>query len=227
MMDPVKTGIQPEKGQDMAQETTPIAKPEAAGGGAFSLDKFRSKHDAAMAGVKSLPTALPVLRLAEAKDWVRLHPDEETSWSPELCFVDVPIEGQKHDTMHLILDDLAMQYLAPERVKRFRLALAMKPHKGSLFLCIVPSRNLDNKFNETALIGCRQAKTLWTQVTSLKNQGQDCYRVDRAEHTDAFPDPEWSSESLSKLIEITFAGRMIDHPDHPALLRLRGARQTI
>jgi hypothetical protein len=71
-MDPMmkKTGKLPEdNGQDKAPETTPettpIAKPHSA---AFSLDKFRSKHDAAMAGVKSLPTALPVLRLSEAKD---------------------------------------------------------------------------------------------------------------------------------------------------------------
>jgi hypothetical protein len=103
--------------------------------------------------------------------------------------------------------------------------MATKPHKGSLFLCIVPSRNLDNGFNESALTGCQQAKTLWTQITSLKNHGQDRYRVDRAEHTDAFPDPEWSSESFSTLFEITFAGRMIDHPEHSALRRLRGMRQ--
>ena len=32
-------------------------------------------------------------------------------WSPELCFVNVPIKGQKRDTLHLIDEDLAMRYL--------------------------------------------------------------------------------------------------------------------
>jgi hypothetical protein len=40
MMDPMKTGIQPENnGQDMAPETTPIATPDTS-----VLDKFKSKR---------------------------------------------------------------------------------------------------------------------------------------------------------------------------------------
>ena len=37
---------------------------------------------------------------------------------------------------------------------------------------------------------------------------------------------EWPKQSLSELIEVTFAGRMIDRDDHPGLLRLIGARQS-
>ena len=38
---------------------------------------------------------------------MRLHPDEDAYWSPELCFVNVPIKGQKRDTLHLIDEELA------------------------------------------------------------------------------------------------------------------------
>ena len=72
---------------------------------------------------------------------MRLHPDEETYWSHELCFVNVPIKGQKRDTLHLIDEDLAMRYLPSGKIQRFRLALATKPF-DVFFLCHVPSRNL-------------------------------------------------------------------------------------
>ena len=61
------------------------------------LEKFKSKRPPSIAGVETLLTALPVLRIADANDFVRLHPSEEDYWSPELCFVSVPIKGEKRD----------------------------------------------------------------------------------------------------------------------------------
>ena len=77
--------------------------------------------------METLQSPLPVHNMAAAKDFVRLHPDEENYWSAELCFMDVPIKGQKHNTLHLIDEDLALQFLEAGEIKRFRLALATKP----------------------------------------------------------------------------------------------------
>jgi hypothetical protein len=74
-----------------------IAKPKGLG-----LDKFKSTRAAAMANVETLVTALPIHSIAGAKDFVRLHPDEENYWSEDLCFVNVPIKGEKRDALHLI-----------------------------------------------------------------------------------------------------------------------------
>src|SRR5262245_17707997 len=93
-----------------------------------SLDKFKSKSAATISGVETLLTGLPHHTISEAFDFVRLHDDEATYWSPELCFVNVPIVGQNTDTLHLIAEDIAMQYLPSSRIQRFRLALATKPH---------------------------------------------------------------------------------------------------
>ena len=51
---------------------SPIQKPSA-----FSLDKFKSKRPAAPAGVRTLLGALPHYPIVDAKDFVRLHPDED------------------------------------------------------------------------------------------------------------------------------------------------------
>jgi hypothetical protein len=124
------------------------------------------------------------------------------------------------------LEDLAMQYLPSAKIQRFRLALATTPY-DRFFLCHVPSENLDNSFNQTALDGCTKGKQYWVEVTSRRKEGVDGYKVGYAQNQDAFPDPKWPSQSLFKLIEITFAGRMIESVDHPALLRLIGAKQVL
>lgn len=206
---------------DTETAATPITKPSA-----FNLDKFKSKRAAALANVETLLTALPIHKISEAKDFVRLHPDEVNYWSHELCFVNVPIKGQKRDTLHLIDEDLAMRYLPPARIIRQRLALATKPF-DVFFLCIVPTRNTDNSWNETALQACEQAKVRWVQATSRKEEGVESYKVDFSRHADAFPEPKWATQSLSELIEVTFPGRMIEGEDHLGLLRLIGARQSI
>jgi hypothetical protein len=193
--------------------------------GSFDLSKFKSKRADAIANVDTLQTGLPVHGMSHAKDFVRLHPDEDY-WSPELCFVMVPIKGAKRDSLHLIEEDLAMRFLPSGKIQRFRLALASKPY-NVFFLCRIPTRNLDNSWNRDNVAACEQAKTLWTQATSRGEEGVDGYLVERALDPDAFPEPDWPEQSLSDLIDRAFAGRTIVSEDHPALLRLVGAKQLV
>ena len=199
-----------------------IAKPST-----FNLDKFKSKRGAAIANVEPRLNRLSCHKIADANDFVRLHPDEESYWSTELCFVNVPVkDGKRGDNLHLIDEDIAMRYLESKKIQRFRLALATKPH-DVFFLCHIPTRNLDNKFNETSRKGCEEAKTLWTEVTSRKPEGYDEYKRTYARNPKAFPEPKWPSQSLDELIAISFEGRMIDRDDHPGLLRLIGEKQNV
>ena len=106
------------------------------------------------------------------------------------------------------------------------MALASKPH-DVFFLCIVPSQNLDNSWNSTALAACEQAKTLWVQATSRKAEGVEGTRSSTARDQDAFPDPKWPSRTLDELLEVTFRNANIDTDNHPALLRLIGAKPDL
>jgi hypothetical protein len=202
-------------------EPISIPKPDE-----FNLDKFKSTRSATMANVETLLSALPHHRISDAKDFVRLHANERAYWSDELCFVHVPTKGAKRDVMHLIDESLAMQYLESAVIKRFRLALATKPN-DRFFLCHVPTQNLDNLWNETNLAGCELAKMLWTQVTSRGDEGVEGYKTTFAREQDAFPEPQWPTQSLAELITKTFENRMIDRADHPGLLRLVGAKPVI
>jgi hypothetical protein len=119
-----------------------------------------------------------------------------------------------------------MRFLPSGKIQRFRLALATKPH-DVFFLCRIPTRNLDNTWNRDNIAGCEQAKKLWTQATSRGEEGVDGYLIEWARHPDAFPEPKWPKQTLSELINLAFAGRMIDSEEHPALLRLIGAKQSV
>ena len=164
----------------------PIPKPT----GGSSLDRFKAKRTMAAAGGPSPLESLSVLKSAQAKDWITLHPNEECYWSEPMCFVDVPVKGQKKGTLHLIDEDLAIRYLPRKRIQRFRLALASKPF-DVFFLCSVPCVNLDNKYNEMALKGCIEAKGKWLKIVSRQEEGHDDYAVAYPVSQEAFPTPRW------------------------------------
>jgi hypothetical protein len=200
-----------------------IEKPKGSG-----LARFRSTS-LEPEKIDTLLTGVSHHSIAAAKDWVRLHHDEAAYWSDEYCFVNVPVPGQKDNTLHLITGELARK-LPPGLVQKFRLALASKPH-DVFFLAHVPSRNLDNEWNRTNRQGCEQAKTLWTRATSQREKGIDDYHIESSaaekEGKKPFPDPQWPKETLDELIEATFAGRMILSETDPAWLRLVGGAQKL
>jgi hypothetical protein len=203
-----------------AEKASPIAKPSA-----FSLDKFKAKRTGAEA-IATLQAGLPHYKFAAANDFVRLHPDEDNYWSEPLCFVPVPVKGTKDSMLHLIDESIALQNLPIGKLSHFRLALASKP-LDIFFLCHIPTRNLDNKFNATTLRACELAKTTWVQLTSLKAKGIEDYELTLPKDPNAVPLPKWPTQSLSELIDNAFQGCQIDREDHPALLRLILARQSL
>jgi hypothetical protein len=193
--------------------------------GAFT-ERFRSRKEPSIEGLESLLNPLPILKIGDTNDFVRVHPNEATHWTPPLCFVSVPIPKDKKDILHVIDEELAAEYLATKRIKRMRLALASKPHDVFIFIA-VPVDNLANSWNVSALGAIEHAKTKWTQATSRKAEGIEGYKVTFSQDIDAFPDPRWPNRSIDDLLEITFKGAMIEDINHPAMRRLVGIKQEL
>jgi hypothetical protein len=79
-----------EPANEQSEATKPaIVKPPKK----FDLSAFKSS--AFKKTIPKLVPALPVYRMADANDFVRLHHDEENYWSTELCFVNVPVKGKQ------------------------------------------------------------------------------------------------------------------------------------
>ena len=66
---------------------------------------------------------------------------------------------------------------------------------------------------------CKQRR----DVTRTSTATRSTWRED----PDAFPAPKWPTQTLVALIEITFAGRIIETASNPALLRLIGAKPSV
>jgi hypothetical protein len=200
-----------------ADEPVSIAKPSR-------LAAFKSTKPAVIAGVKTLLPPMEVMKMSDVDDFVRLHPDEVNYWSDELCFTNVPISGEKSIT-HLIAEPLAETYLSVKQVQRYGLALGARAD-DKFFLCIIPTRGLDDIWNKTNVDCCQQAKTLWTQAVSLFASGGKGYVKKFAEDPAAFDEPNWPTDPLDEIILRAFEGRAILAEDHPGLLRKRGVRQS-
>jgi hypothetical protein len=197
-----------------------------------NLDRFKAKRSDKPGGIPATPKALPVHSIAQAQDFVRLHPDMEKMWSDVMYVVRVPVKGQKGEKggiLHLITEDLVPKL--SRKVKRIRLALAAKPD-NSLFLCSIPDENMDNAYNATALRACeRSAAEGFLEVVSLKAQGTEDYEINPAEDREtgggAAP-PNWPVvESIYEIIEEAFKGHMIESENDPAFKRLIGAKQNL
>jgi hypothetical protein len=203
-------------------ELTPVEKPDDA---TAALSKFKSKPSGKPSATVKMDK-LDIRRLSESKDYVRLSPLDQ-HWSDEMCFTSVPVDGAE-PVLHLIIEGLADTYLSDKDIERFRVALASGAVPGSWFLCKVPSQNLTNSFNLTALDGCNEAKHKWLKAVSLKkSKGIDRYSIKHAEDQDFAPAPDFAS--MPNVYEILFArfdGLRIEVPDSPALLRLRGKKQV-
>jgi hypothetical protein len=190
------------------------------------FERFRSKKPPTIGGVGTVLQALPLMKISDANDFVKLSPLEE-HWSPELCFTPVPVGGEKKDLLHFIDEEIATKYLPEKRIKRFRLALGSKPY-GVFFLAMIPTVNLDNSWNSSMVAACEQAKEHWVSVSSRKAEGRENYKIDFAKDSDAFPEPDWASAGdIERVVEVTFNGAMIDYEDHPALLRLTGRKPSL
>ena len=134
----------------------------------------------------------------------------------------MPIKGQKRDHLHLIDEAIAVANLPSKKIDAQRLVLGSKPY-DVFILVAVPTVNLDNTWNESAVQACEDAKTLWTMAASQKGDGHDSYAIEHSRRVDAFPEPKWPKISLDEIITAAFHGRMIESDDHPGLLRLVGA----
>ena len=119
-----------------------------------------------------------------------------------------------------------MRYLPSGEILRFRLALATKPH-DVFFLCHVPTRNLDNTWNESNLQACEQAKTHVDAGDQPQGRGrrglQDrrCPRPGRLSRTEV-------ADAIARRADRQDLRRPHDRARRPpGLLRLIGAKQSM
>lgn len=166
----------------------------------------------ASAGVKKLITVVPVTK-PDRQWFVRVHPDEAYRLQTQV-FID-----RETRESYLVVPGLEVE-LEGDCVP-IELYTAINRQKTP-FLWPVRLPDADgrpNRWHESAREAAKEAMAAWVKVSS--NMGAGLYDV--AQAVAQLSDPEWPEMSLDDLIRIGFRGRVIDGPDHPMILRHRGA----
>jgi hypothetical protein len=193
---------------------------DGGGGGNSADDPFNLKalrEPQTLVQVRDRRLAVPVRRKPNRLDFVRVHPSpdyrvtmpifkmrSEAGGDEEMYFVHPSQQGAMQDEfrMHTIYTAVNL--------------------RGSVFLWCVPLPIDDGREPNNWLVTNRESAELaiqrWVRVAS--DMGAGAYRI--VEYEGPPVEPVWPQESFLELLKLAFKNRMIDRPDHPIILRLRG-----
>jgi hypothetical protein len=179
-----------------------------------SLDALRLDPTESLVGAKELLTHVPV-RKPNKDEFFRQHPNSAYTLST------ATYEDRNEREVYLVLP--VMRPHLAGFLKLVVLALC-RTRQGVLFWWPIPlptedgNRGGGRAWGDSARAAADEGRRHWVSLRADMALG--AYRVFHAEGS--LPDPIWPEETPQELLRIAFRGRIIDHPDHPVIRRLRG-----
>lgn len=175
------------------------------------ISKIRVDSMAAAPGVKEILAQIPI-RKPPNQDFFRANPDSQYQLRC-LCFID-----KEEREIYIITPE--MQSTLIDQAKLVLIVLCVT-RSGLYFfwpITLPDTSGRRNSWAESALEVRRHAETAWIRAVADMSLGG--YRIYQAEGQ--LTDPVWPDKPFNELLEIAFANRVIDTPDHAVVRRLRG-----
>ena len=163
--------------------------------------------------VKKLITTIPV-RKPSRQDFVRVHPDTAFRLSPAAI-----IELKEDREVYLVTPTIAPDLVGELVAATIYTAIN---RQGVVHLWPVRLPAPDGKHNawhRSAEAAADVAMRRWVRLTA--NMSLGAYDIFKAAAN--IPDPTWPELPFTELLKIAFRDRLVDRPDHPVILQLRGA----
>jgi hypothetical protein len=163
--------------------------------------------------VKKLLTTVPVRKPAR-QDFVRVHPDPDYRLSP-IGLIEMKDEREHYLVTPAIAPDLVGEMAV------FTIFTAIN-RQGVVHLWPVRIAGADGKlmtWHRSAADAAELAMRKWIRIAANMSLGA----YDIFEASANIPDPDWPALPFSELLKIAFRDRIVDRPDHPVILQLRGA----
>jgi hypothetical protein len=164
------------------------------------------------AAVKKLLTTVPV-RKPGRQDFIRVHPDPGWRLTPTAI-----LELKEDREVYLVRPNMVGEL--SNEISPATLFTAVT-RQNTLFLWPVKLPTPDGRKNEwqrSAHEGAELAMRSWIRVTANMNLGA----YEFATALNGLADPVWPDITFLEVLRIAFRERIIDHPDHPVVKRLRG-----
>jgi hypothetical protein len=191
-----------------------IAPSDSEGNDPFDLRALREPQT--LIQVRRQRLVVSTRKSPHRRKFVRVHPSEEYR-------VNMPLYRERSD-----IGDEEAYFVRPEILDRLQgesrlhTIYTAVTHLGGVFLWFVPFPLDTGRRPNDAVVSNRAAAEVamqkWVRVAWDETQG--AYQT--IEPDVALPDPVWPKESFLELLKLGFQDRIIDRPDHPVILRLRG-----
>ena len=163
--------------------------------------------------VKKLITMIRVGKPSK-QHFVRVNPDPAYRISP-VAVIELKDEREAYLVSPALAAELAGEFTSVALFTAITRA-------GTLFLWPVPLPAPDgahNPWHRSALIAVEKAEHRWVRIVANMEAGG----YDISEAAANIGDPEWPDMPFKEMVRIAFQGRIVDRPDHPLILKLRGA----
>jgi hypothetical protein len=205
-----------EKAEEVDQ-TTPNQEPRSTSGGSIfdDIDKLRQRQDFdALVSTQRVLVSVPVGKPGK-QTWFRVLPGEE--WQLTAALLKLEEDG----TYFYIAPDIYPD-LEAEAIRVVLRTVVTTQGTTSLWPIRFPSADgRDSSWWISARAVALQAETEWVRMRANMEAG--AYDVIKA--TDNYGEPDLPQHNFSELLEIAFAGKVIERLDHPVVLRLLGRPQ--
>jgi hypothetical protein len=154
------------------------------------------------------------VRKPSAREFFRVHPDPGMSLDTTII---TDRDGMQSDVF-FVAPDMRTAFSADVRPA---LLLPTMTLQGVLMIwpLMLPMNGRPNDWQEGTMLAAERARRGWVRMAADVPAG--CYRIFEA--IGEFPEPEWPAMSLQEMLDVAFAGMVIDGEDHPLVRRLRGA----
>lgn len=176
----------------------------------FDYKKYqrRPQDYVAALGSKKILSNIPVKK-PDKTSWVKVHPEIE---------VPVGVYEDKANREYFLVDPDVYDDFGANLVPA--LLFLAQTRLGDQFFWLVKSSatGRGNRWAESSLEAVKLGQKTWVRVEAdLAAGGYNVY----VPATNP-PDAEWDEVDLNNLLEEAFRGRIIDNPDHPIILNLKG-----
>jgi len=157
------------------------------------------------------------VRTPGKREWVRSHPDP--AYRQDMTLLELKEENIQYFVHPRIRDHI--RKMCGSAILTNRELVLATTRLGDPFLWRLGMPDDMGRLNpwyQSARKAEVRAREQWVRMVSNKSiNGYNVYAP-----LEAFPDPQWPTESLSDLLKIAFDGFIIESIDHPAIAYLRG-----
>lgn len=163
------------------------------------------------AGGIKLPTKPSYGKLSKQR-FSRVHPGEEYK------FPIYVVEDKESGEEYLATPDMAPHLGRMAQAKILRLAVDNAGTPKLIAQPIIDQSAKTTLWTTTMLEAIERAENEWVRIESNMESQQYFVIVAAAD----LGEPNWPNQSMDKLIEAVFLGRVISHEDHPLIQQLQG-----